>query len=117
MGGYLLCVILFVCLSFCLFVCTVTDFSAAEKGSGVKFLHPCYYLDRSSPILEVKGQGHLGRKMRIHEASWQPGPQSVKKHLYRDRSGAVGTEGGGVASGSMVGFVSCKTADALGRSV
>jgi len=59
----------------------VTDFSAAEKDSGVKFLHPCYYLDRSSPILEVKGQGHQGRKMPIHKASWQPGPQSVKKHL------------------------------------
>jgi len=26
-----------VCLSFCLFVCMVTDFSAAEKDRGVKF--------------------------------------------------------------------------------
>jgi len=29
--------LLCVCLSFCLFVCMVTDFSAAEKGRDVKF--------------------------------------------------------------------------------
>jgi len=51
MGGYLVyCVY---CLSFCLFVCTVTDFSAADKHRGVKFcMHiGLYYADRSSPIL------------------------------------------------------------------
>jgi len=38
MGGYLVyCA--FVCLSFCFF-CTVKDFSAAEKGRGVKFCLP-----------------------------------------------------------------------------
>ena len=44
------------CLSFCSFVChfvcTVTDFSAAEKDRGVKFacVLACYP-DRSSPLL------------------------------------------------------------------
>jgi len=35
-----------------LFVCTVTDFSAAEKARGVLV----YYPDRSSPLLEVTCQ-------------------------------------------------------------
>ena len=36
----------------CLFVfCMVTDFSAAEKGRGVKFCMLAYYPDRSSPLL------------------------------------------------------------------
>jgi len=47
----------------CLFVCTVMHFSAAEKDRGVKLcMRVQYYPDRSSPILEVKGQGHQGQK-------------------------------------------------------
>jgi len=45
----LLCVIFF--------VCTVTDFSAAEKDTGVKFcMHVRLLSRRTSPIVEVKGQ-------------------------------------------------------------
>jgi len=44
-----------VCLFvFCLFVCTVTDFSTAEKDRGLKFCMRvvlAYYPDRSSPLL------------------------------------------------------------------
>ena len=46
------------CVSF-LFVCTVTDFSAAEKVGGVKFF-ACvfdYYPDGSSSILVNVGHG------------------------------------------------------------
>ena len=38
-------------LCVCLFFCTVTDFSAAEKDRGVKFCMFDYYPDRSSLIL------------------------------------------------------------------
>ena len=46
--------LLYVCLVFvCLFVCTVTDLSAAEKDSGVKLSLFDYYRHRGrcSPIL------------------------------------------------------------------
>ena len=44
---------------FCLFVCTVTDFSAAAKIGVLNYacVFDCYP-DRSSP----KGQGHQGQK-------------------------------------------------------
>jgi len=44
----------------------VTDFSAAEKARGVNFACVlAYYPDRSSLLLEVKGQGHQGQKTRL----------------------------------------------------
>jgi len=69
MGGILS--LLCVCFLFvCFLVCTVTHFSALEKDRGAKFcMRVQYYLDRSSVILEVKGQGHQGQKTRMHEAS------------------------------------------------
>jgi len=56
------------CVSFCLFCffCTVTDFSAAKKGSRVTFCMRVSLLpDRSSPLLKVKGQGHRRQKTRL----------------------------------------------------
>jgi len=56
MEGYLVyCVFLF-------FVCTVTDFSAAERARGVKFcMHAAHYPDRSSPVLvKIGSRGVTG---------------------------------------------------------
>jgi len=51
-----------VCLSFCLFVCMVTDFSAAEKDRGVKFYMRVGLLSgQSSPLLvNIGSQGVTG---------------------------------------------------------
>ena len=63
--GYLLsllCVILFVIL----FVCTVMDFSAAEKAMGVKFcMHVGLLSGQVFSPLEVRGQGHQGQKTHL----------------------------------------------------
>jgi len=46
-----------------LFVCTVMDFSAAEKDRGVKFCMCLGLLSRQVfSSLEVKGQSHQGQK-------------------------------------------------------
>jgi len=77
----------FVCL---FFVCTVTDFLAAEKVRGVKF---CMCVG----LLSGQVFSHFGgQRLRSPGKSWQPDPQSSRKHLYRDRSGAVSIGGGGV---------------------
>ena len=44
----------------------IMDFSAAEKARGVKFcMRVGLYLHRSSPLLEIKGQGHQGQKTHL----------------------------------------------------
>jgi len=50
-GYFVYCAFFVCCFLYFLFVCTVTDFSAAEKGRGVKFcMGVAYYPDRSSPL-------------------------------------------------------------------
>jgi len=55
-----------------LFVCLFVRLLISQQRKKIGALNfACmfqYYLDRSPPILEVKGQGHLGQKTRIHEA-------------------------------------------------
>jgi len=89
----------------CNFVCHLVSlygygFLSGGKSYGRKILCAlAYYPDRSSSILKVKGQRlrSPGTKTRIHEASWLQRPHLLLSDLYGDRSGAFGTEGGGVA--------------------
>jgi len=97
MGLSLLCVFVFLCFLFAF--CTVTDLSAAKIDRGVKFCMYvlAYYPDRSSPILEVKGQLTRDKKMRIHEASWLHRPYLLLIDLYRHHSRTFGIGAGFIA--------------------
>jgi len=74
-------------LVYCFFVCTVTDFSAAKNGRGVKF---CMRVGLLS-----------GQVFSPFDEHWLAGSH----------------RGGGTAEGRMVAYASCKPADALVFSV
>jgi len=59
MEGYLVFCVFVIC---CLFVCTVMDFSAAEKARGVKFCMRVGLLSgQVSPLLDIKGRRERSR--------------------------------------------------------
>jgi len=103
------CMGVFSLLSVCFFVCMVTDFSAAEKDIGAwSFARMFdYYPDTKSPILvNFDSRG-------VTAAALLPGWMALPDSVRRSMAWALGIGGGGVASGRVVGFASCKPADAL----
>jgi len=70
------CMFLFVCLLACLHVCTVTDFSAAEKDSGVK-------LRTLVRLLSGQVFSHFGELWLV----WSHGG-GITSGMYGQRTGA-----------------------------
>ena len=58
------------CLCVCLFVCTVTDFSAEDKASGVKFRRAVYRHPRQGISHFVNFAAHKPKIVAIYRAKW-----------------------------------------------
>ena len=114
-----------VCNFFCLCLCMVTDFSAAEKARGVKFCTHVGLLSGQvfSPFGEhwlagSHGGGGITSRMNAPMKSYSqemcvPGNKYWSQRWRSMGNWAFGIAGGGVAEGRMVGYASCKPADAL----
>jgi len=118
----LLCVILFF---FGFFLCTVTNFSAAEKARGVKFgMHVGLLSGQvfshfgKDCLAGSHGGDGITSRMNAPMKSYSqemcvPGNKYWSQRWRSMGNWAFGIAGGGVSEERMVGYASCKPADAL----